>query len=819
MTDIEAPGPRSGPGSAVQTCFHCHEPVPAGFVAKVTINGREEPMCCPGCEAVARAIVDYGLERYYRMRSAEPARPEPLLPEELRRQSAFDDPQIQEHFVDRPDGAGRSTRLILEGVTCPACCWLVEQRLGGLDGVQSVDVNYTTQRASVTWDPDRVSLSGILRGIAQLGYRAQPYSVSTQSRLLESDRRVQLRRLGIAALLGAQVMMISVALYFGDWWGMQEIYRRFFELVALVLTVPIVFYSGQPFFRGAWRDFRNLRPGMDVPVSLGIGIAMVGSVFATVTGTGPVYYDSVAMFILFLLVGRYVEFSVRRRAALQLDRLQRIIPAVATRLVDGEQEQVAVARLRVGDVVLVRPGETIPADGEIVDGDTSVNESLITGESLPVTRRINDRVIGGSLNVDSPVQVRIDRVGGDTLLSFITKLAGECQSGKPAVMRVTSRISTWFVSAVLLAALLVAWYWYHVDASRWLPVTVSVLVVTCPCALALAAPTALAAATAALMRVGVVPVNGDALETLARSTLFVFDKTGTLTRGELQLSSVMPLAELDGNRVLALAAELENASEHPLAKAVLLAAGKSGSATVRKLRNYPGAGVIGEIDGHEYAVGSAAFISGQYGLNVGASPAHSDAQVRFYLADPSRLLGAFTFSDPVREEAESVIRELRREGIRTMLLSGDSEWQVNELSRQLHVDSARAGQKPEDKAAVLRELMAAGETVCMVGDGINDAPVLAAANVSAAMGNATDLAQSSADLILPGGLNALLRARKLARRTMRVMRQNLAWALGYNLVFVPFAAAGYLAPWMAALGMSMSSILVVANSTRIGRVV
>jgi Cu2+-exporting ATPase len=781
------------------------------------MHGAERRMCCSGCATAAQTIVDWGLERFYRARSADPPRPEPLAPADIERIRVFDDPALQRHFTDGRHGT-RHAALILERIACAACCWLIERRLREMPGVQEAHVDFAAARAHVAWDPERVRLSDILCAVAELGYGARPYEASAARAALDRERRAQLRRLALSALFGMQVMMVSVALYFGAFSGIEDNYRRFLQWTALLLTLPVIGYSAIPFFGNAWRDLRAARPGMDVPVSLGLCIAFLGSVHATVTGTGPVYYDSVTMFVFLLLGGRYVEFNVRRRLAAQLDRLHEITPAVATRIersADGglREHVVPSATLAPGDRILVREGECVPADGVVLEGETSVDESLLSGESMPLRRIVGDRVIGGSNNVESPIHVRIDRVGDEAVLGVVRRLAARCQAGKPALTELANRVAVWFTGGVLALSAGAAWYWLRSDPALWLPVTISMLVITCPCALALAAPTALAAATGALLRNGMLVAGANAIETLARATLFAFDKTGTLTLGRPVVRQVRTWDKWNPDECLRVAAALEAGSSHPVASAIREAAGPAGAPESQ--RHFPGEGATGIVGNRRWFLGNPAFIRRMSQADV---PQDAVARGAVLLATESSLAAGIEIEDQLRPGAGELIRWLRGRGRRTLLLSGDAETVVAELAARLGIDESRGNAPPGEKVAVLEASRHMGHRICMVGDGINDAPVLAAAHVSIAMGGGTDLAKTSADLILLDGRLASLRAGiGLAMRTLGVIRLNVAWAIAYNVLALPLAAAGWVPPWLAALGMSASSLLVIANSARLAR--
>ncbi len=811
--------------TAVGACFHCGLPVPPGTDFSVDIDGARRPMCCKGCEAVARAIVSGGLGDYYRYRTAQAPTAREVVPEFLRQTAVYDLPEVQKSFVHAEDEHVREAALILEGITCAACVWLNERHLARLPGVLAVHINYATHRARIKWDERRVHLSDILQAVSRIGYLAHPFDPGRHQRKLENDRRVLLRRLGVAGVFGMQVMTLSVALYVGDWSGVETQYRRFFYWISLLLTLPVLLYSAQPFFRSAWRDLRRFRTGMDVPVSLGIGTAFAASLWTSVTGIGTVYYDSVCMFVFFLLTGRYFELAAHKRATESSEALVQATPATATRLVvrDGQtaEETVAVAELQRGDRVRIRPGEPVPADGTVTEGRSSVDESLLTGESLPVTRTAGQALVGGSINIESPLVARVEKTGPDTILSSILRLLDRAAAEKPRLAQLADRVASGFVAVILLLAGAVALYWWRHDTALWLPATIAVLVVTCPCALSLATPTALTAATGHLTRLGLLITRGHALETLARATHVVFDKTGTLTRGRLRLRTTRRLSGMTETECLALAGALERHSEHPIARA-LVAAAPSAAPAATDVVNTPGAGLRGTVGGDLFFIGTPAYIGEQTGLSADAAVLdelrrHGETLVLF--AGREKLHAAFALSDELRPGATELIAELKRRGLTVLLFTGDHETAARRVAASLGIDDPVWDLRPADKLERVRALQRRGAVVVMVGDGVNDAPVLAAAQVSVAMGGGTAVAASSADMILLSQqLPHLADGMSVARRTLRIIRENLGWALAYNLLAVPAAAAGYVTPWMAALGMSASSLLVVANALRLTRV-
>ncbi|MEA1890660.1 MAG: heavy metal translocating P-type ATPase [Pseudomonadota bacterium] len=799
-------------------CFHCGLPVPEGLELSVEINHQAQPMCCKGCEAVARAIVAGGMESYYQYRTEKSTTAKELVPDVLRQTEVYDRAEVQRSFVRRSDENIREASLILEGIDCAACVWLNEQHIKGLPGVLEAQVNYSTHRARVVWDERKIKLSDILKAIAEIGYIAHPYDPSQHHQILEKQRKDYLKRLGLAGALGMQVMMFAIAMYNGDWWGMEQKYRTFIEWVSLLLTLPVFLYSGWPFYRAAWRDIKHRRAGMDVPISLGIIIAFSGSLFAMAGAGGHVYFDSVVMFIFFLLTARYLELVARKKASEHTEALIQSQATTAVRELSGnETEIVAAQELEAGDIVQVRPGETIPSDGEVVEGRSSIDESLLSGESRPCLKQAGAKVIGGSINIESPLRIRVTEIGQETVLSTILRLVERAQSEKPAIARLADRVAGRFVAAILLLATVVAIYWYLKDPTQWLAITISVLVVTCPCALSLATPAAITAATGTLIRQGLLCSRGYALETLAKVNHFVFDKTGTLTDGQLEIIQVLQLSDdLDEASCLLQAASLEALSEHPVARAFIKSC-KTGLRAVDNLSSTPGSGLAGRINGRQVFLGSMQYIQQETGLEMKDDQSKRlKPGSRVLLSDQNDLLAVFVLQDAIRDQAAPLIDDLRQAGIQSLLFSGDDETAVSLVAEKLGIDDYRSAMLPADKLQQLKELQQQGATVAMLGDGINDAPVLAGADVSIAMGEGARYAAAAADMVLfRQDLNIIFRGVTTARKMMRVIRQNLSWALAYNIIALPLAAAGFIQPWMAALGMSASSLIVVANAMRL----
>ena len=804
------------------SCYHCGLAIPDDVDLSVKVAGEPRSMCCPGCQAVAQSIVDNGLEDYYRSRDSLPESPREALPGVLEQLALFDHAEFQKSFVRELGANEREASLLLEGITCAACIWLNEKHVGKLPGVTAVDINYATRRARVRWDETRIKLSDILAAIASIGYRAYPYDAARNEELSKKERRDALWRLWVAGFGMMQVMMYAWPMYIANGDMTLDI-QNLMRWASLLLTLPVIFYSSAPFFRGAWRDLRLRRVGMDVPVALGVGAAFAASCWATFVQAGEVYFDSVAMFVFFLLGGRFLEMTARQKAVAMTEALAKLLPAFTQKMPaypqSRETTQCVVADLLVGDHVLIRAGEIFPADGVVVEGRSAANESLLTGESKPVSKQVGDLVTGGSINSESPVVVRVEEVGEGTRLSAIIQLMERAAAEKPKIVETADRIASYFVAALLFVAVAVAVGWYWVDPSKALWITVSVLVVTCPCALSLATPIALTVSAGALARDGLLVTRGHAIETLARATHFVFDKTGTLTAGQMRLVEVLPLAGHQREEVLAMAAALEQASEHPLAVA-LQQAGSAGALQAEGAVNVPGSGVEATIAGKSYRIGKAEFA---LALGKGEVPEACQSWMKagdtvVFLGDESGGLAAFRIADDLREGAAELVAHLRQAGRQMILLTGDAPLVAKSIAARLGVDDVRAGMTPQGKHDCVKSLQDGGALVAMVGDGVNDAPVLAQAQVSIAMGGGAHLARTQSDFVLlSDNLDHLRTGWQRAVRTVTIIRQNLWWSFAYNFVALPLAIGGWVTPWMAGIGMSASSLLVVLNSLRIQR--
>ncbi len=783
----------------VAACYHCGEPLP-DLPVHQQWEGVEQAFCCQGCAAAAEWIRHSDLGDYYQLRSAAAMRVG-TEPQDL---SIWDRDELLDEHSHRIEG-GREIILLTDGMRCAACAWLIDRALAREDGVLDSTANAVTGRIRISWDPQRAALSQLLQRLSLLGYRPYLAGGEASERARLADRRRWLLRLGIAGLGAFQAMMLAEALYLDVNNTMPVPTRDFFRWLTFLVSTPVVFYSGWPFLIGAWRELRNRHLGMDTLIASSTLLAYFASLVETIRGGPHVWYDAAVMFVFLLLAARMLEQRARNIATAQVDALARARPAFATReRADGERESVPLTALQIDDIVRVAAGESVPADGVLLDTQAMLEEALLTGESSPVSKAVGAPVYAGTICREHPARLRVTEVGSATRLSQLARLVDQAQAHRPPIAQVADRIGSRFVAGLLLCAVAVYVFWHFHQPERAFEVTLALLVISCPCALSLSVPAALAAAHGALARLGVLATRPDALETLSKATDIVFDKTGTLSDAQPGLGSVEVFGDLQARDALAIAAALERDSGHPIAAAFAVAARADQQA--QQVETVTGRGVQGRLAGVHWYLGRADFAAGR------------EDDGFLWLGDGQRGVARFSLHESPREDADSALRELQAQGLQVHLASGDGAEAVQRLADSLGITQAHARQTPEDKLALVRELQAQGRIVAMVGDGLNDAPVLAGADVSLAMGEGAPLAQRAADLVLTGAtLMRIPAAILLARRTRAIIVQNLGWAMAYNLIALPVAAMGWVTPWLAALGMALSSLIVTVNALRLTR--
>lgn len=790
------------------TCRHCGLTFSAADAILHQSPTETLLFCCRGCKGAYLVITESGLGDFYTRRSWN----EPGLPE-----GAFQSEYPEEAWdcCTLSKASESEIRLIIEGVRCASCIWLIEKLVGRLDGVHSVRVNFGTLRALIRFNPSLTGRDIILSKITSLGYRPCPLTQSARNQSYALERKALLLRLGTAFFLSMQLMGYSLALYAGYFQGMDINTWNLMQLFSAALTTPVVFYCGYPLLRGAVASLKNRTPNMDLLLSLGILTAYFFSLFSLVEGQ-ETYFDTAAMIVTLILLGRTLEMAARKKASSAIDRLLSLAPETASRIEGDEVRPVRCTLLQTGDRILVRPGERFAVDGTILSGETEVDESTITGEALPVHRKKGEAICAGSLNLSCSVELEVDRPASESFLTRIARIVEEAQARRAPVQHLADRVSALFVPTVLSLALLtlLLGIYFKGDGRAALLSAVSVLVIACPCALGLATPMAILVASSAAASRGILFRGGDVIERCSAVDLAAFDKTGTLTPGTLRITKLYP-ESITEEKLLTLAAWAEKGSVHPIAKAIVEEAGSRGIFTPLPLSTTtrPGRGLSAETSSGTVLVGNRLFLA-ESSIPIPALPLHNFTEV--LVAHNGRYLGCIQLQDGIRQEAASVAGLLGRMGIAAAILTGDRQEPAALVARATGIFELNCNLTPEAKAEWIQSQLAQGRKVLMAGDGINDAPALSTASVSCAMAGGTDIALETSDIILASpNLLKIPQALALARRTVRVIRQNLFWAFFYNVIAIPLAVAGKLLPVHAAAAMALSSIFVILNSLRL----
>ncbi len=735
-------------------------------------------------------------------------------------------------WPDPSDANCWRSSLVLEGMHCAACAINLENALRAVPGVQSVQISGASHRGQIVWSSEHTRPSEWMQAVARLGYKALPANDAHAHARRREEARRMVWRWSVAALCMMQVMMYATPTYLTSPGDIEPESLHLLRWASWVLSLPVMFFSCTPFLSNAWRDLRERQISMDLPVALGMVVTFVVSTLGTFEPQGPfgaeVFFDSFTMFVFFLLTGRWLELRMRDRTAGALEAvLNRLPGSVRRRLPDGRWALISIRRLQVGDVIEVLPGEAFAADGLVLSGLSQVDEALLTGESRPLARQAGDRVIAGSHNLSGTLQVQIEQTGASTRYAQIVALMASASVSKPAMALLVDRWAKPFLLAVMLAAFGAAAYWWPTDPAHAVMVAVAVLIVTCPCALSLATPAAMLATAGALARGGVLVRSLSALQNLASIDTVMFDKTGTLTRDAFEVVRTHTRAGVSEQQALQWASSLARHSLHPVSRALWSQARRQAEAAGRlsaleslsahQVQEHAGQGVQGVLVWPGQAVqaamalrlGSAAFC---------AAPAYAGQHLQVSLADATGWLASFELAEELRPEALGVVQALGKLGVSVKVLSGDGQNAVNQVAQKLGIDDAQGGCSPSSKLQALQALQAQGRKVAMVGDGLNDGPVLAGADVSFALGQAVPLAQSKSDFVLMGGqLDALVSTLLRSRQTMRIVKQNLLWSVAYNATCVPLALTGWLPAWAAGLGMALSSLLVVLNALRLSQ--
>lgn len=803
-------------------CTHCLGEVKPDEAVHDVIDGRELLFCCTGCDAIYRLIHQEGLDEFYKKRLGwRPGRPE------IRevREEEFSE------FIKKVSEGHFELEFILSGIRCASCIWLIEHLIKKFQGVIDMRINYATHRARLRWNPEAVNLGEILNKIASLGYTPKPAYTHEGEDELKRERRDLLIRFGTASFFSMQLMIYTIALYAGYFQGIEETYRRLFQIIAWALATPVMFYCGSPFIKNAIRGLKNRALNMDVLIFLGSFSAYAYSVLIIFLGyfghsryshllsKTEVYFDTSSMIITLILLGRFIEQGAKIRAFSVIGALLGLQPKEARLLRDSQEVMVRLSELKEGDVIVIKPGERLPGDGVVVEGSSEVDESMLTGESMPVLKETGSEVFAGTMNINGRLIVKVRDVK-DTVLSRITEAVLEAQARRARIQGIADRVTGWFVPVVIIIGIITFVYWLNSDLKEAIMNGVSVLVIACPCALGLATPLAILTGSTALYSSGIIIKEGNVIEQIAAADTVCIDKTGTLTEGKPELIEIINYLGTK-EEIHKLGASIEQLSEHVVARAIVDGVKKDALLLVKDFRAFSGLGVKGIVGDEEVIIGNMRFLR-ETGVII------NQRQMEDYKVYSERgftivgiaingiLSGWFIITDKVAPSAEGVIRELKRLKKKVVLLTGDNKRVASEVAQRLGIEEVYAELLPVDKAGIIRRLKESKKRVVMVGDGLNDAPALTEAPAGVATGGASDITMESAGAVLMrNDIALLIPLIRLSKKTLSIIKQNLFWAFSYNIIAIPLAVSGRIHPIISAILMAISSLIVVGNSMRL----
>lgn len=796
----------------MERCFHCKNPITGNRISLETHNN-DRFFCCNGCLNVYKLLSDEGFLSFYNKKGDIPLSIFPEdLPEKL--EETYNEEHLKEFIYDE-NGLKRIS-LIIEGITCSACVWVIEKFAGKINGIKSFRISHTTHKGVVLWESGKVKLAEIIKQILKLGYKVHIYYPSIHAEKRKKYENDLLIRLGTAFFLMMNIMIISAGLYAGYFQGISKSYKNIFHYFLLLLSTPVVFYSGFPLILGAYNSLKQKSINMDLLVSFGVLSAYIFSIGVTLAGKGEVYFETASAIVFFVLTGKYIEARIKTGGGDFSEKLLRTSPREAVKLVNGKEERIPAFAVEIGDILKVKASETVPADGLIIEGSSHFDESFLTGESKPVKKGLNDEIYSGATSIDGSVLIKVTKKTKDMLISRILRLVEEAELFKAPVERFADRVSGYFTFSVIFIfmGVVIFWYFYSGSGEKALLNGISLLVISCPCALGLATPTAIHACIVEAASKGIIIKSGEIVEKLSKVNKVYFDKTGTITKGEIEILDIIPLGELSKDEIIQISASLEANSRHPISRAF-----KNCNVLqdIQDFREFSGKGVTGKISGKIYFLGNRIFIS-ENCLNHSftESDRHSSPESYLFLSDESKVIGIISIGDKIRKDSWQVIEKLKEMGLSTCILSGDTRNAVRKIAESLKIEEYRWEMLPEEKLTYLQNAGKKGDNILMVGDGINDAPSLKYADVGIAVSSAVDKAIEISDVILTkNNLHLLVDTLSISKRGFRTIKQNLVFASVYNIMAIPLAAAGLLVPVISAVAMILSSITVVANSARI----
>ncbi|MET1253850.1 heavy metal translocating P-type ATPase [Aliikangiella maris] len=798
-------------------CFHCDLKVPKNSEFKSTILGEQRSFCCPGCLAIAETIIENGLEKFYQFRTERNVRPEEILPEEILELESLDNPEILQEVVSNTENNYQEIELGIDGITCAACSWLIKNQINKRNDVVDIQVNTTTSRARLRFNKD-TPISPILKNIRDLGYRAFPFTEDQQEKQIQQEDRAYVRRLIVAGIGMMQVMMYATGIYVGDFQDMSPEHAYFLHAVSGLMATPVVFYSAFPFFKSAWNSLKHFHFGMNLPVSIAIIASYSASVYSLIAHANVFYFDSAVMFIFFLLIGRFLEHKMRLKAILKQQNFKRLIPlSVIRQTKKGETEIIATNKVQAGDKLIINSGAIIPIDGINLEQEVEINESVITGEFLPIIKGYHEPLYSGSTNNGGSFVMQATTELQNCRVQKLVQLQHNSEHLTSREVTLADKVANWYIIGLLILCTLSGIAWWIIAPQKVFPIVLSLLVVSCPCALSLATPAAVAAAIARLTDRGLMIKDKYTLANLAKISHIFFDKTGTLTLGRMSLVNTINYNQDNDIDCLQIAATLESISNHPIAHAF-----KNNSLSplpTTALKEIISGGIEGQIHGQLFRIGKREFVCQNTHLQLNSIPEKylkNQTCIPVYLCTPQQHLATFLVSDQSNLSAKNIVKQLKKLKVNASIMSGDSTLACKQIANQLGFSHFIANTSPEKKLQHIQAAQQKHEQIMMIGDGVNDIGALSQAEVGVTLGAASHLSKTASNAVLASqDLSVISESIKVARRLNQVIRQNISWAILYNFIAIPFAIAGLVPAWLAAIGMAASSLIVVLNALRL----
>lgn len=785
-------------------CDHCH----LEFSQDVMIEDDGHYFCCNGCRGVYHLLSEQGLDNFYTKLGDEKLAPPSKQYEDS---SNFNSPAFYERFVHTTDEGFCEVSLVIEGIHCSACVWLNEKALMNMDGIIATNINYTNNKAKIIWDDEVLKLSNIIDMIRAIGYDAYPYDASLQEEKANKERKEYYIRIAVALFATMNMMTIMVAQYAGYFSGITEEVKHILNLGEWVLSTPVLFYSGWPFFRGMYYGIKTKTVNMDTLVATGSFLTYLYSIYITLTRSGEAYFDSVTMIVTFVLIGKFLEVLSKKSIADTLDIMGQHLISDVKVVQDNEIVTKNVNDVAVGDTLLVSAGDRVALDGEVIEGEGNFDESSLTGENEPIYKRLRDSIISGTVSIDADLKYRVTKDYAHSTLNNIVSLLENAMNNKPKIQQLANKLSEYFSSTILIFSLLtfVGWYFYSSNFESSFMIAISVIIIACPCALALATPVATLVGLSIASKRSILFKEAAQLETMAHANVLALDKTGTITQGQPEVVNQNKYKDFDYSLLYSLLLH----SKHPISRAVAkyIYSDALVCLEIDAVKNIASQGITAMYKGKMLAGGNAKLMQ-TIGVDVHSSSEYSE----FYFAYGGELLAQYELFDMPRVDAKQTIEQIKKMGIDVIMLTGDHERSAQKIAAMVGIEKFEYALSPDEKANYIEKLQHDGKIVVMAGDGVNDILALANSDIAIAMGNGSDIAIEVSDVVLLNDkFSSLYESLKIAKKVFRMIKQNLGLSLVYNGITIPLAMAGYIIPLIAAISMSISSLLVVGNSLRI----